>query len=88
LDNAGDNIGIAQQSVGRNQIMNRRVSVSLYLTLVISLLIASPPWVSAAPSSVTVREQNIVIPTYLAGEPEPNPMFYFGRASQGAQSHI
>jgi len=33
-------------------------------------------------------EQDIVIPTYLAGDPEPNPMFYFGRASQGAEGRI
>ncbi|MCF7972256.1 MAG: DUF5107 domain-containing protein [Phycisphaerae bacterium] len=36
-------------------------------------------------ASVKVWEQEEVIPTYLAGDPEPNPMFYFGRGSQGAQ---
>ncbi len=41
-----------------------------------------------ATASVTVSEQQIVIPTYLAGEPEPNPMFYFGRASQGAEGRV
>jgi len=37
---------------------------------------------------VKVNEQTIVIPTYLAGEPEPNPMFYFGRGSQGAAGRV
>ena len=29
-----------------------------------------------------------VIPTYKSGPPEPNPMFYFGRDSQGAEGRI
>ncbi len=37
---------------------------------------------------VTVREEKVVIPTYPAGPPEPNPMFYFGRQSQGAKGKI
>lgn len=37
---------------------------------------------------VLIREETIVLPTYLAGEPEPNPMFYFGRASQGAEGRV
>jgi len=41
-----------------------------------------------AAASVKVSEQDIVIPTYLAGSPEPNPIFYFGRASQGAQGRV
>jgi len=36
-------------------------------------------------ASVKVWEQDEVIPTYVAGDPEPNPMFYFGRNSQGAE---
>jgi tetratricopeptide (TPR) repeat protein len=34
---------------------------------------------------VTLREVDEVIPTYKSGPPEPNPMFYFGRDSQGAE---
>lgn len=41
--------------------------------------------ISAAEPAVTVREVNEVIPTYEAGPPDPNPMFYFGRVSQGAE---
>jgi tetratricopeptide (TPR) repeat protein len=39
-------------------------------------------------SAVEVREERIVLPTYLAGEPERNPIFYFGRASQGAEGRV
>src|SRR5687768_1835210 len=45
-------------------------------------------FVSANAASVTVREERIALPTYLAGEPEPNPMFYFGRQSQGAEGRV
>ena len=37
----------------------------------------------AAP--VKLWEQDEIIPTYKSGPPEPNPMFYFGRDSQGAE---
>src|SRR4029079_10378732 len=37
---------------------------------------------------VTVTQRDVVIPTYLAGDPEPSPMFYFGRASQGAEGRV
>ena len=43
---------------------------------------------SAEAASVRVWEEDTVIPTYLAGPPEPNPMFYFGQGSQGAAGHI
>jgi tetratricopeptide (TPR) repeat protein len=43
---------------------------------------------AAMTAPVTVREENIVIPTYLAGPPEPNPIFNLGRNSQGAQGIV
>src|SRR6202142_4384719 len=43
---------------------------------------------AAEASAVKVWETKEVIPTYLAGEPEPNPMFFFGRESQGAQGPV
>jgi len=43
---------------------------------------------AASEPGVKVWEENIVIPTYLAGDPEPNPMFFFGRSSQGAQGPV
>ncbi|MGC9086651.1 MAG: DUF5107 domain-containing protein [Thermoproteota archaeon] len=39
-------------------------------------------------SSVSVREEIVEIPTYVVGEPERNPLFYTGRAYQGAQGHV
>lgn len=42
----------------------------------------------ASADSVTVREADEVIPTYTSGPPEPDPMFYFGRDSQGAEGRI
>jgi tetratricopeptide (TPR) repeat protein len=42
----------------------------------------------AGAAPVEVREETITLPTYLVGEPEPNPMFYFGRRSQGAEGRI
>ena len=54
-----------------------------------AFLIGSAPLPSAAgDSSVKVWEEQITIPTYLAGPPEPNPMFFFGRESQGAQGPV
>jgi tetratricopeptide (TPR) repeat protein len=41
-----------------------------------------------AAQPVTLTEVDQVIPTYLSGPPDPNPMFYFGRDSQGAQGRI
>ncbi|MGD2094144.1 MAG: DUF5107 domain-containing protein [Phycisphaerales bacterium] len=54
----------------------------------ILILVASSYLHAADLSSVKVWEENIVIPTYLTGPPEPDPMFYFGQASQGAEGRI
>ena len=43
---------------------------------------------AAVVSPVKVWEEKTVIPTYPAGAPELNPMFFFGRASQGAQAPV
>jgi tetratricopeptide (TPR) repeat protein len=60
----------------------------LLVFLCVLLSVASSSIYAAGDSSVKMWEQDIVIPTYLAGDPEPNPMFYFGRASQGAEGRI
>ncbi|MCX6238001.1 MAG: DUF5107 domain-containing protein [Bacteroidia bacterium] len=39
-------------------------------------------------SPVNLREVDEVIPTYLSGPPDPNPMFFFGKGSQGAEGRI
>ena len=54
-----------------------------------SLVTISPLFAGAqARTSVKVWEENVTIPTYLIGPPDPNPQFYFGGASQGAQHRI
>jgi len=56
------------------------------------LLLLLPACVAAlaatGDSTVRVWEDQITIPTYLAGPPEPNPLFFFGRESQGAQGPV
>ena len=42
----------------------------------------------ASAASVKAWETTVTLPTYAAGEPEPDPMFYFGRNSQGAQGRV
>lgn len=49
-------------------------------------LIVSCPASAALP--VALREVDEVIPTFLAGPPDADPMFYFGRQSQGAEGRI
>ncbi len=64
----------------------KRVSRLVFLTLILILASALLPAAEVMP--VRVWEEKVVIPTYLAGPPEPNPMFYLGRQSQGAQGRI
>ncbi len=54
------------------------------------LLLAGFGLLSASSHAGGVRlfERDEVIPTYLSGPPDPNPMFYFGGNSQGAQGRI
>ena len=69
--------------------MNRqKFRLLLFLFIGVLLGVTCPSIYAAGDSSVRVWEQDIVIPTYLAGAPEPNPMFYFGQASQGAEGRI
>jgi tetratricopeptide (TPR) repeat protein len=41
---------------------------------------------TVTPVKLTEVDENI--PTYLANPPDPNPMFYFGQGSQGAEGRI
>ena len=69
--------------------MNRkRIQLSLLLCLGVLLGVSSSSIYAAGDSEVRIWEQDIVIPTYMAGAPEPNPMFYFGSASQGAEGRV
>ena len=56
------------------------------LTLIILSALAAPPL--HAQSAVRVWEEPLVIPTYLPGPPEPNPIFFAGRAYQGAKGPV
>jgi len=69
-------------------MLPKRVLSSLPVCLA-ALVIGSSPLLSASGDpSVKLWEEQITIPTYLAGPPEPNPMFFFGRESQGAQGPV
>ncbi len=60
-----------------------------YATVCFAVLAGVAPLLQAADaSSVRAWEENIVIPTYLAGAPEPNPVFDLGRNSQGARGIV
>jgi tetratricopeptide (TPR) repeat protein len=67
-------------------MIRSRISRPLWLCL--AALLVSSILTAAGPSTVTVREDKVVFPTYLAGAPEPNPLFFFGRSSQGAQAPV
>jgi tetratricopeptide (TPR) repeat protein len=56
------------------------------LIVLFALAIVAP--LASAAQPVKVWEENVVIPTYLVGQPEPNPQFYSGGTSQGAQHRI
>src|SRR5215212_6028590 len=64
------------------------MSFQRFLLLPIAALaLAAAPGQPPAPS-VRVWDEEITIPTYEIGEPEPNPIFYFGKQSQGAQGRV
>ncbi|MCX6334913.1 MAG: DUF5107 domain-containing protein [Bacteroidia bacterium] len=61
---------------------------SLRSVFIISLLVMILSGNTQVVSQVSIREVNENIPTYLAGSPDPNPMFFFGQGSQGAEGRI
>lgn len=70
-------------------MLTRRVLKSLPVITAVLLWMNSGSLFSAAGApAVRVWQEKITIPTYLAGDPDPNPMFFFGRASQGAQGPV
>ena len=56
--------------------------------MIISLILFFCSMGVRAQSPVIVSEVDENIPTYLSGPPEPNPMFFFGRGTQGAEQRI
>ncbi len=74
----------------RNPIVRSRRSFATLLTGTAAAVCAITFSTAFAAESHGVRvwEEKTVIPTYLAGAPEPNPMFFFGRESQGALAPV
>jgi tetratricopeptide (TPR) repeat protein len=69
--------------------MNPITRNRFWQTVGFAFLAGVTPLVFAADtSSVKAWEESTVIPTYLAGEPEPSPIFNLGRDSQGAQGIV
>jgi tetratricopeptide (TPR) repeat protein len=56
--------------------------------LIGALILSAARLAAQLPAQVTVTEVDEVIPTYLTEAPELNPMFFFGRQSQGAEGRI
>ncbi len=52
------------------------------------LLALLSPAAGLAQAAVEVREERISLPTYEVGPPEPNPIFFSGRAYQGAKGPV
>jgi tetratricopeptide (TPR) repeat protein len=76
--------------VRRNREQCSLLSVPMKSAIHAIMLAAAVPFLPQAASadSVKLYERDEVIPTYKSGPPEPNPMFYFGRDSQGAEGRI
>jgi tetratricopeptide (TPR) repeat protein len=67
-----------------NDILNHRfISV-----LIVAISMTVSPFIGFAQSPVSVSEADENIPTYMSGPPDPNPMFFFGRGTQGAEQRI
>ncbi len=56
------------------------------LAVLAAALLLAPGARAASPVILTQADETI--PTYLSNPPDPDPMFYFGRDSQGAQGRI
>jgi tetratricopeptide (TPR) repeat protein len=69
-------------------MMRDQKMLALIVALGVVLLVTPTLLPVSEVAPVKVWEEKVVIPTYPAGPPEPNPMFYFGRQSQGAEGRI
>ncbi len=56
--------------------------------LILGLVLPGFAHIAFSQSTVKIYESDEVIPTYTAGPPDPNPMFFFGKQSQGAEGRI
>jgi len=62
-------------------------SKSFFAFAILAIFISSRT-VRADDFGVKAWEESVVIPTYLIGPPDPNPQFYLGGQSQGAEHRI
>ncbi len=62
--------------------------LSVTVLLVLMGLMSCSVARAAQESPVKMWEEQVVIPTYEIGEPDPNPRFYNGRTHQGAQGRV
>jgi len=60
----------------------------ILLAGIVGVIAFGAPYSWPRDSAVSARRENLIIPTYLPGPPERNPMFYFGRAYQGAKGPV
>lgn len=68
--------------------MFNRFQVSRLLLFTLSVVTVFGSGLRAQQIPVKVWEEQVTLPTYLIGEPLTTPMFYHGRAYQGAQGHF
>lgn len=57
---------------------------SRIILALVTLIFTAP----GLPAQVTVSETEITLPTYLVGDPGPDPYFFTGRTYQGAAGHV
>lgn len=56
--------------------------------IVLGIFLLAMPRIALSQSAVKIWEADELIPTYTAGPPDPNPMYFFGKQSQGAEGRI
>ncbi len=69
------------------RLLTRLVLKAFILSVLLSFIFF-PGQALRAQSAVKIWEEPLVIPTYLVEAPEPNPIFYNGRAYQGAKGPV
>jgi tetratricopeptide (TPR) repeat protein len=74
--------------MGRNRTAPVLAAGALVFAVVCLPLLFGAAGEQPVAPGVRVWEEDKVIPTYLIGDPEPNPIFYFGKQSQGAQGRV
>jgi tetratricopeptide (TPR) repeat protein len=65
--------------------MKNRMTFPKLMAVIILLML---PLMAISQAPVRAWEADEMIPTYKAGPPDPNPMFFFGKQSQGAEGRI